>query len=377
MSPADTELITLSAFTVSANHDSRSLGASLIGGNLRSRATPSPRPSPPPGARFASGAESTAGVRDNDFLAAAQNPLSTFSIATETAGYAFVRRLVESGQLPPRETVRIEELLNYFSYGYPAPAEKRGGGTPPTRQSADAPFAASLEVAEAPWAPTHRLVRIGLRGRDAERPSGGQVGGALATIAKDVKIQVEFNPAKVASYRLIGYENRPLKKEDFNNDKVDAGDIAAGHTVTALYEIVPASSAKGAKPEPREEVAELRYQYFSGVSDRVPAPNGATGNELLTVKIRFKKPDGLLVRKIEFPLTDSGAKFADATGDFKFAAAVAEFGMLLRESPHRGSGTIGDVIAWAAAGAAGRANDPLGHRGEFIELARRTQALMH
>jgi Ca-activated chloride channel family protein len=195
--------------------------------------------------------------------------------------------------------------------------------------------------------------------REAEKLLGVQVNGTLTTVAKDVKLQVEFNPARVASYRLIGYENRLLANPDFNNDKVDAGEIGAGHTMTALYEIVPAGTealALGAGLD------ELKY-----TRKPVTVPLAAASTELLTVKVRYKEPAGDVSRKLEFALTDAGARFADASGDFKFASAVAAFGMVLRDSPHKGTATLADVATWAEAGAA---DDAGGWRGEFIELAK-------
>jgi len=497
--------------------------------------------------------------RDNDFLGAADNPLSTFSIDVDTASYANVRRFLAQGQLPPADAVRIEELVNYFPYHYAGPATDK-----PNKDAQLDPFAASMEVSDAPWAPGHRLVRIGLKGREvstAARPAanlvflldvsgsmdepnklplvkesmrlllgklrpddrvaivvyagasglalpstpvaqsreivaaldslepggstngamgiqlaydiakanfvtGGinrvilctdgdfnvgvtsegdltrliaekaksgvfltvlgfgmgnykdatlekladqgngnygyidsrreaekllveQVNGTLVTIAKDVKLQVEFNPAQVASYRLIGYENRLLKKEDFNNDAVDAGEIGAGHTVTALYEIVPAAMpqamGEGSAAMGRPAVDPLKYQEVRGqkpglssVQDRVSENRKSkienrNSQELLTLKVRFKEPAGTVSRKLEFPLVDAGARFANASGDFKFAAAVAEFGMILRGSPHKGTGTLGDVQAWAEAGTDGDAG---GYRSEFIGLVKQAEALL-
>ncbi len=509
---------------------------------------PGPRPAP----TGAMNTESYAYQNDNPFLAAIANPLSTFSIDVDTASYSNVRRFIEGGRLPPPDAVRIEELVNYFPYRYPAPndtttATPAAAGNVAARSRADAaPFAASLEIASAPWAPTHRLVRIGLKGRtiaaaarpsanlvflldvsgsmrdakrlplvkesmrllveklrpddrvaivtyagnsglalpstpasrpreileaidalnaaggtngamgiqlaydiakanfvaeginrivlctdgdfnvgvaspgalvrlieekaktgvfltvlgfgignlkdgtlealaakgngnygyidtrkEAEKLLGEQIDGTLVTIAKDVKIQVDFNPAKVASYRLLGYENRLLKKEDFTDDKVDAGEIGAGHTVTALYEIVPVGppdDSVAAAPLPEES----KYQPRAAAV-RVPA---AIAHELLTVKLRYKEPTGDVSKALEFPCTDDGRSFVAATPDFRFAAAVAAFGMVLRDSPHKGSATIGDVVAWAAAAAANPAEDPNGHRSDFIGLARQAQALM-
>lgn len=477
--------------------------------------------------------------KDNDYLRVADQPLSTFSIDVDTASYANVRRFLLQGQRPPADAVRIEELVNYFPYHY----------APPT---GNVPFAAHLEVASAPWAPEHRLVRIGLKGRevgDEARPpanlvflldvsgsmhaanklplvkqsmrllveklrpddrvaiavyagasglalpstsvsrkaeildaidrleaggstngamgiqlaydiakanfvAGGvnrvilatdgdfnvgvtsegelvrlvqekaqsgvflsvlgfgmgnlkdhtleqladkgngnyayidspgearktlveQAGGTLMTIAKDVKIQVEFNPAVVAAYRLVGYENRLLAKEDFNNDKVDAGDIGAGHTVTALYEVVPVGVEL---PTEIPGVDALKYQRVSAGAPATPpakqrgevaaAPASA---EMLTVKIRYKEPAGDVSSKLEFPLRDGGAAFAAASPDFKFAVAVAAFGMVLRDSPHKGASTPADVAAWGRAGIAGDAG---GYRTEFISLVERTGSVL-
>ncbi len=486
----------------------------------------------------AAGSESYAGVRESGFVEVESAPLSTFSIDVDTASYANLRRFIQAGQRPPRDAVRVEELINYFPYRY----------APPSADS-DAPFAAQLSVASAPWAPAHRLVRVGIKGREfapEARPaanlvflidvsgsmssanklplvksslrqllgrlraddrvaivtyagasglalpstpvsrreeilasldrleSGGstnggmgihlaydiakanfrpegvnrvilctdgdfnvgvtgreellsliqekararvfltvlgfgmgnlkdatlemladkgngtygyidserearklfveQVQGTLATIAKDVKIQVEFNPARVAAYRLVGYENRALAKEDFNNDQVDAGEVGAGHTVTALYEIVPVgAAASGVEAgEARPEVDPLKYgpRKKTAPVRRAPPAGEAEAAELLTVKIRYKAPDADVSRKLEFPLVDRGARFESADADFRFAAAVAAWGMLLRGSPHAGSATHADVLRWAEGGLA---DDAGGHRSEFLELVRLTQ----
>ncbi len=457
--------------------------------------------------------EAYARIDENQFLAASDNPLSTFSIDVDTASYANVRRFLRDGSRPPKDAVRIEELINYFPYADPPPVGAR-------------PFAARVEVAGCPWSAGHRLVRIGLKGREiplAKRPpsrltflvdvsgsmmppnklpllkralallverlderdsvamvvyagnsglvlpptggadharilealdrleAGGstngaagiqlayrvaqeqfvpgavnrvilatdgdfnvgvsdegsltrlieekaksgvfltvlgfgmgnvkdatmekladrgngnyayidslgearkvlveQAAGTLITIAKDVKVQVEFNPARVGAYRLIGYEDRLLKKEDFNDDKVDAGEIGAGHTVTALYEVVPVGE-KVALPK----VDALKYQR----------PAVATGgDELLTVKLRWKQPDGDASDKLELPVRDGGATFAEASADLRFAAAVAEFGMLLRGSPNKGDATWAQARALAE-GSLG--TDPSGYRREFVDL---------
>jgi Ca-activated chloride channel family protein len=467
--------------------------------------------------------------KDNAFQRVADQPVSTFSVDVDTASYANVRRFLVEGQRPPADAVRIEELINYFPYQY----------APPT---GPAPFAASLEVAEAPWNPEHRLVRIGLKGRevsDAARPAanlvflldvsgsmnapnklplvqqalrllverlrpddhvaiavyagtsglvlpstrvahkaeildaiarlqpggstngalgiqlaydiaranfvaGGvnrvilatdgdfnvgvtsegelvrlieekarsgvflsvlgfgmgnlkdatleqladkgngnyayidslaearkalveQAGGTLVTIAKDVKLQVEFNPALVQAYRLIGYENRLLAREDFNDDRVDAGEVGAGHTITALYEVVPAGAEM---PPAAPAVDELKYQKLETPGAKRQRPDS---QEMLTVKVRYKEPAGDVSSRLEFPLRDPGTRFEDASPDFKFAAAVAAFGMALRESPDRGQLSLADVASW---GRAGLGSDPGGYRGEFLSLVERAQKLV-
>jgi len=461
-------------------------------------------------------------IVENPFLDARSNPLSTFSIDVDTASYSNIRRFINEGSLPPKDAVRVEEMIDYFTYDYAQPTDEK-------------PFAVHVDAASCPWENSHRLVRIGLKGREiatdkrgasnlvflldvsgsmepAERlplvkqamrllvekltendrvaivvyagasgvalPStngahkeeilsalenlkaggstngaegielaykiaadnfikGGvnrvilatdgdfnvgvtsqgelirlieekaksgvflsvlgvgtdnlkdstmqkladkgngnhsyldsldearkvlvqQMNGTLVTIAKDVKVQVEFNPARVTSYRLIGYEKRMLRKEDFNNDKVDAGEIGAGHTVTALYEVVPVGAAASAPP-----VQALKYgTNATDVTNASP--------EMLTVKLRYKKPDGDKSELIERAVTDTGAQFASAPVDFKFAAAVAEFGMLLRDSEHKGNGTLGAVLEWAQEG---KGNDSNGYRAGFMELVRKAQGL--
>lgn len=466
--------------------------------------------------------ESYGKIVENRFMRAAQNPLSTFSIDVDTASYAIVRAMLNAGRLPPRDAVRIEELINNFSYNYPPPREGD-------------PFAVSLELAQCPWAPTHKLARIGIKGREidaASRPQsnlvflidvsgsmaepnklplvkqamtllldklderdhvaivvyasqagmrlepitcdpsgkrlvreaiasldaggstqgsagielaydlaarhfitggtnriilcsdgdfnvgitsknelvklitreakrgifltvlgfgmgnlkdatmekladkgngnygyidslgearkllGETLSGTLMTIAKDVKIQVEFNPAEVGAYRLIGYENRLMKKQDFNNDKKDAGEIGAGHTVTALYEIVPA----GESPDGAGKVDPLKYQ----AAPVKPGAEAASG-EVMTVKLRYKAPDGTASRMIAMPLRNGDVPFERASEDFRFAAAVASFGMILRDSPNRGETNLDHVIN-AALGAKGR--DEFSTRAEFVALAR-------
>ncbi|MDR0902908.1 MAG: VWA domain-containing protein [Opitutaceae bacterium] len=202
---------------------------------------------------------------------------------------------------------------------------------------------------------------------EARRMLVGQSGATLFTIAKDVKLQVEFNPAAARSYRLIGYENRLLAREDFNNDKVDAGEIGAGHTVTALYEVVPPGADSGDAAPGAPPVDPLKYQ--------APAPRPVNldfAGELLTLKIRFKAPSADESELLEFALVDSRRAFADASGDFKFASSVAAFGMVLRGSPDRGAADYGKVLDWAESGLGPDAD---GHRGEFLNLVRRAKEI--
>ncbi|MYJ69478.1 MAG: DUF3520 domain-containing protein [Gemmatimonadetes bacterium] len=185
-----------------------------------------------------------------------------------------------------------------------------------------------------------------------------EMGGTLLTLAKDVKLQVEFNPARAAGYRLIGYENRLLADEDFNDDTKDAGELGAGHTVTALYEVVPVGM-----DVPRA-VDALRYQPQP--DDPPPA---VFEGELMYVKVRYKDPDGDRSKLLEQPVAD---RVRSPSTDFRFATAVAGFGMLLRDSQHAGDLTLNDVVRLAESG---KGNDPRGYRGEFIRLVEATRDL--
>jgi Ca-activated chloride channel family protein len=473
--------------------------------------------------------ESYARIEENEWLAAANNPLSTFSIDVDRASYSNIRRFIQNGDRPPIDAVRIEEMINYFGYDYP---EARG----------DHPFTVATDVTGAPWNPRHHLVRIGVQGRRVdleELPPGNlvflldvsgsmqpanklpllkkslrmlvkelreedrvaivvyagaaglalpstpgsqkeeildaienleaggstaggaglrlaykiaaeshvrggnnrvilatdgdfnigassdaemtrlieekreqgtfltvlgfgmgnlkdskmetiadhgngnyayidnllearkvlvtEMGGTLLTIAKDVKIQVEFNPARVQAYRLIGYENRLLAAEDFNDDTKDAGELGAGHSVTALYEVVPV----GAPPVETGSVDPLRYGEPSGLEgDREPAADfGEASDELMFVKLRYKAPDGDRSRLIEHPVRD---RVVEASTDLRFAASVAAFGMLLRESEHCRDFTLRDVLRLAR-GALG--DDEHGYRAEFVRLVSAAQEL--
>lgn len=197
--------------------------------------------------------------------------------------------------------------------------------------------------------------------QEARRVLIAEAGSTLVTVAKDVKLQVEFNPNFVSAYRLIGYENRLLKKEDFNNDRKDAGEMGAGHVVTALYEIVPAG-----EPVPSGAVDPLKYQQPVEPPARTVATNST---ELMTIKVRYKAPDGDASRLLEFPVRAAGQK---TTSNLGFAAAVAQFGLLLRRSEFRGEATWESTIALARQH---RGSDPDGYRAEFIRLVDLASAL--
>lgn len=199
---------------------------------------------------------------------------------------------------------------------------------------------------------------------EARKQFVDQLSGTLITIAKDVKIQLEFNPAKVAGYRLIGYENRVMANQDFRNDAKDAGEIGAGHSVTALYEIIPA----GQQVPQAGEAQSLKYQVTTTVK-----PEAATSNEWLTLRLRHKAPEADKATEQEFTATDSGARFGEATIDFRWSAAVAAYGMVLRDSPYKGLSTLPMVKELAESA---KGTDAAGYRAEFVELVRKTETLL-
>jgi Ca-activated chloride channel family protein len=184
-----------------------------------------------------------------------------------------------------------------------------------------------------------------------------QLVGTLVTIAEDVKIQVEFNPSTVGAYRLIGYENRLLSSEDFNDDTVDAGEIGAGHTVTAFYELIPPGSEADSLPE----VDPFKYTPVTTLPK-----DSLHQDELLTVKVRYKLPKESTSNLISFPVKTNSVKTTDASSaDFRFAASVAAFGMLLRESPYKGTATY-DTVTALAQNSVG--SDEFGYRKGFLNL---------
>jgi Ca-activated chloride channel family protein len=463
-------------------------------------------------------AESYDSAEENGIRRVDEHPLSTFSIDVDTASYANVRRFLTEGSLPPADAVRIEELINYFTFDYPQP---RG----------PEPFSITTELAESPWNPRYRLALIGIKGRDVdddhpkarnlvflldvsgsmatpdklplvrdamrmlvdeltpqdrvaivtyagysgvalpstpgnrkdvihraisrleangstnggagiqlayqqarenfirgginrvilttdgdfnvgvtsqdalvrlietERESGvflsvlgvgtgnlkdstmekladkgngnysyldslqearrvlvRQASSTLETIAKDVKIQIEFNPRAVSAYRLIGYDNRMLRNRDFNDDRKDAGEIGAGHTVTALYEVVPVGVAVHGPG-----VDALRYQQTSRSPGRPATPAAGDASELAFVKVRYKAPREDTSRLVEAIVRNR----VTPSTHIGFASAVAEFGMLLRNSDYRGNANFAAVLERARAF---RGRDDDGYRAEFVRL---------
>jgi Ca-activated chloride channel family protein len=194
-----------------------------------------------------------------------------------------------------------------------------------------------------------------------------EFGGTLFTIAKDVKFQIEFNPARVKGYRLVGYENRLLNDEDFNDDKKDAGEMGAGHTVTALYELIPAGSDESLK-----SIDPLKYQSDSKDSEPKPRVKADKSAELMTVKLRYKQPDGTKSTKVEIPVKGKVLDLEDTSDNFRFSASIAEFGLILRDSEYLEDGSIEQVIALAKGA---RGEDEEGYRSEFLKLVKLADAL--
>ncbi|MCK4626907.1 MAG: DUF3520 domain-containing protein, partial [Phycisphaerae bacterium] len=252
--------------------------------------------------------------------------------------------------------------------------------------------------------------------KEARKVLVTQMSGTLITIAKDVKIQIEFNPTRVAAYRLIGYENRILAKEDFKDDKKDAGEIGAGHTVTALYEVVPAGETPNVGTDNniqklQDEIDRIRgYMIRSRLTGKrlkeltdqiksleariaelkrhnpaAPAVDplkyqkpgslteAAKSKEMLTLKLRYKQPDGDKSTLMQYPVTDDGGRFDKASADFRFATAVASFGMILRDSKYKGTYTLEAVIELAQSS---KGADKNGYRAEFIQLVKTAKVLL-
>lgn len=254
-------------------------------------------------------------VYENPFRLATQRPRSAFPVRVETGSYKVVRSDLLERKLPPPHVVRIEELVNRFRYDYAPPADP------------DAALVATIEIAACPWNVRHRLARVAIKARE----------GGATVVARGVQVGVEFNPIATAQWRLIGYENAPMAQTQPSGF---AANLAAAGTATAFYEIVPVSGLD---------------------------PRTAARTELFTLSVRYRDPADGAPHKFELPAADRGQGFDRASGDFRFAASVAAFGMLLRDSQFKGAATYADVIRWANSA---RGPDATSERAAFIELAR-------
>jgi hypothetical protein len=267
---------------------------------------------------------------ERPFVSVMSRPRSSVPLVVNSPSYLDVRRSINAGLLPPRESVRIEGMINHFPYEYP----------PPT---AGEPFSLNLDVVTCPWEPTHRLVRIGLKGDQA------------IAVRADSAIEVEFNPRRVASYRLIGYERQETETENSNEENVGSQSIAAGYTLTTLYEVVPL-----------KRMVTATHAQMPSVAEEPSEP-------LLTARLQLNtRGNDAAVGLIQRAVADTGFEFAVAPSDLKFAAAVAEFGMILRDSEYKGNGSLQKVIEWAQQGIGADVN---GYRADFIELVRKARAL--
>jgi hypothetical protein len=267
---------------------------------------------------------------ERPFVSVTSRPRSSVPLVLNSPSYLDLRRSINAGLLPPRESVRIEGMINHFPYEYPQP-------------TAGEPFSLNLDVVTCPWESTHRLVRIGLKGNRAIAVHG------------DSGIEIEFNPRRVASYRLIGYDRQKTDTQGSNEGNVSSHSLAAGYTLTTFYEVVP-----------------LKRR---GTATHTQTPSLAEGasEPLLLAKLQPKTAaNDAAVGLIQRTVSDMGFDFAAAPSDLKFAAAVAEFGMILRDSEYKGNGSLQQVLEWAQQG---KGADVNGYRADFIELVRKAQAL--
>ncbi len=275
-------------------------------------------------------------LRELRFIDPLYRKVSTFPFEVGNSSLSLVRHNVENGQLPPRKDVRVEELVNAFAYDYAPP------------KSGSAPFRVHLEVAECPWQPGNRLVKIGVQSRFSRQDG---------PIAQNPAILVDFNPLRVSGYRLIG------QIEPISSDEAPVFDRLAqpGHSVTAFYEIIPLEAAKVINPRPK-------LPKNSGkMASLPPERRFEIHPELLTVKLTFQAANGLESEPIEAKLVDSGAKVAAASEDFRFAAAVAAFGEWL-SAPDSGDYGIEQIVALAESGVG---DDASGQRSGFVNLVRK------
>jgi hypothetical protein len=290
---------------------------------------------------------------ENDFLPAAKFRYSEFSLEVDPRAYALVSRYLHARLLPRPDQVQIEDLVNYFDYDDPQP-------------TGDDPFAVAVEAADCPWASEHRLVRIAIVGQyapatAAERGRAAQ-GTSPSPIANDVRAQVQFNPALVTSYRLIGYDSPPVVGDRPNSGLATDLSFAAGQSVIALYEIVPTGPSKPAPVESRaSKTQRTKARDLTAVD---------VSTVLLTVRLRYQRPGAKEYWLLEAPWTDPGESFDGSSRDFRFTAAVAAFGMALRGSQHRGDISL-ETIEQIAASARGEDRQ----RGDFVDLVRLARQL--
>jgi hypothetical protein len=267
---------------------------------------------------------------ERPFVSAISKPRSSVPLVVNSLSYPDLRRSINAGLLPPVESVRVEGLINHFAYEYPSPI-------------AGESFSLNLDVVTCPWEPKHRLVRIGLKGHEA------------IAVRADSGIDVEFNPRRVASYRLIGYDRQKTEAQVSREEKVGSHSIPAGYTLTTLYEVVPLK------------------RVDTAARTQIPSIAGAPSEPLLTAMLQLKtRGNDAAAGLIQRTVNDAGFDFAAAPTDLKFAAAVAEFGMILRESEYKGNGSLQQVLEWAQQG---KGADVNGRRADFIELVRKAQAL--
>jgi Domain of unknown function (DUF3520)/von Willebrand factor len=256
-------------------------------------------------------------------------PRSSVPLVVNSSSYLDVRRSINAGLLPPRESVRIEGMINHFPYEYPPPI-------------AGEPFSLNLDVVTCPWEPKHRLVRVGMKATQA------------IAVPADSNIEIEFNARRVASYRLIGYDRQKLEMGS-NDENVGSQSLAAGYTATTFYEIVPLK------------------RVGTATHTEMPSSAGEASEPLLSATLRLKtRANDAAVGLVHRTVSDAGSDFAAAPSDLKFAAAVAEFGMIMRDSEYKGNGSLQQVLEWAQQG---KGADVNGYRADFIELVRKAQAL--
>jgi hypothetical protein len=280
--------------------------------------------------RFEADAGPYAFTGERPFVSVMSRPQSTVPLVVNSASYLDVRRSIDAGLLPPRDAVRIEGMINHFPYEYPQPTTGE-------------PFSLNLDVVICPWEPTHRLVRIAVKGQQA------------LVVRADSGIEVEFNPRRVASYRLIGYDRQKTEAQNSNEENVSSASIATGYTLTTLYEVVPL-----------KRVDTATHTQMPSVEEKASEP-------LLTAKLQLHTGgNDAPVAIIQRAVSDTGFNFAAASSDLKFAAAVAEFGMILRDSEYKGNGSLWQVLEWAQQG---KGADVNGYRADFIELVRKAQTL--